>query len=42
MFKLYVGGDFVQAFKSRDDALVYALENDLLYQESEILDESDE
>ena len=42
MYKLYAGGDFVQAFKSREDALIHAIENDLVNQEFEILDGSDE
>jgi hypothetical protein len=41
MYKLYAGGAFVQGFKSRDDALMYAIENDLGNQEFEILDGSD-
>ena len=42
MYKLYAGGAFVQGFKSRDDALIHAIENDLVNQEFEILDGSDE
>jgi hypothetical protein len=42
MYKLYAGGRFVQAFVTRDDALTHAIENDLVTQEFEILDASDE
>lgn len=42
MYELHAGGKFVQAFDTRDGALMHAVENDLMTQEFEILDASDE
>jgi hypothetical protein len=41
MYKLHVNGRFVQAFNSRDDALTFVVDNNLISQEFEILDKSD-
>ena len=42
MYKLYLGGAFVQGFKTRDEALAYVVEKNLISREFEILDASDE